>query len=59
MATVKYGISVGENYFETTQGAGSAVTDSIEVTVEDSLTKEEIILGLQKIQEWVTREDAN
>lgn len=59
MATVKYGLSTGENHFEVTQAAGSAVTDEVEVTVEDSLTKEEIVATLTKIIEWVTREDAN
>ena len=59
MATVKYGLSKGEDYFDVTQAAGSAVTDEVEVTVEDSLNKEEVVAALTKIIEWVTREDAN
>jgi len=59
MATVKYGISRGEAYHEVTQAAGSAVTDEMELTVEDALTKEEIVIGLEKMIAWVTREAAN
>jgi|DEB0MinimDraft_10_1074344.scaffolds.fasta_scaffold30265_2 hypothetical protein len=59
MATVKYGISRGEAYFDVTQAAGSAVTDEAELTVEDSLTKEEIVLLIRKLEEWITREDSN
>ena len=56
MATVKYGITRADKYFDVTQAAGSAVTKEIELTVEDNLTKEEILLSLKELQEWITRQ---
>jgi hypothetical protein len=59
MATVKYGIDRKDAYFNTTQASGSATTKEMELTVQDNLKKEEIVLGLQKLIEWVTRQPKN
>ena len=58
MATVKYGVTRADKYFDVTQEAGSAVTKEVELTCEDTLTKEEILLALEKLEEWITRESA-
>jgi hypothetical protein len=58
MATVKLGITRANSYFDVTQAAGSAVTKEMEFTCEDTLTKEEILIGLGKLQDWVARQAA-
>lgn len=55
MATVKYSLDNGDKHYQVTQAAGSAVTKKIELTVEDSLEKQDIVLGLQAILEHVIR----
>jgi hypothetical protein len=53
MATRRYGISRGETQEQITEAAGAAVSsDSVEVTVDlaSSLTREDVLLGLEKIQ---------
>lgn len=59
MATVKYGVNRADSYFNITQAAGSAVTKEMELTVNDNLTKEEIVIGLEKMREWVSRQPKN
>lgn len=52
MATRRYGISRGETFGQITEAAGAAVSsDSVEVTFDlaSSLTREDVVLGLQKI----------
>ena len=55
MATVKYSLDNGDKHYQITQAAGSAVTKAMELTVEDSLEKQEIVLGLQALLEHVVR----
>lgn len=59
MATRLYGISRGENEFQITEGAGSAVaSDDIELTVDlaKSLRKEEVLLALDKFKNWILKD---
>ncbi len=58
MATVKYGVTRANQYFDVTQEAGSAVTKEVELTCEDTLTKEEILLAIEKLEHWITRQAA-
>lgn len=53
MATRRYGISRGETKQQVTEAVGAAVvSDSMEFTFDlaANLTREDVILGLQKIQ---------
>ena len=59
MATVKYSLGKGERQYNVTKAAGSAVTKDIELTVEDAVTKQEIIVGLQSIIEYIVKSPAN
>jgi hypothetical protein len=59
MATVKYSLDKEDKHYEIVQAAGSAVTKQIELTVEDVLTKQEIVVGLQQIIENIVRKTAN
>lgn len=52
MATRRYGISRGDSFGQITEAVGAAVSsDSLEVTFDlaSGLTREDVILGLQKI----------
>lgn len=59
MATVKYSLDKEDRHYEVVAAAGSAVTKQIELTVEDSLTKQELVIGLQQIIEYIIRKPAN
>lgn len=58
MATRRYGLSRGETEFQVTEGVGSATaSDNIELTVDlaASLTKNEVILALEMLQNWILK----
>ncbi|HNA61457.1 MAG TPA: hypothetical protein PKW79_00065 [Rhabdochlamydiaceae bacterium] len=58
MATRRYGLSRGETEFQVTEGVGSATaSDNIELTVDlaVSLTKNEVILALEMLQNWILK----
>lgn len=58
MATRRYGLSRGETEFQVTEGVGSATaSDNIELTVDlaASLTKNEVILALEMLQNWIVK----
>lgn len=58
MATRRYGLSRGETEFQVTEGVGSATaSDNIELTVDlaVSLTKNEVILALEMLQNWIIK----
>lgn len=60
MATRLYGISRGEQYNQVTEGVGSAVAaDSVEVTVDlaSSLTREDVLMALEKIKQHIINGD--
>ena len=60
MATRRYGISRGENVDQVTEAAGAAiVSDSMEFTFDlaSSLTKEDVLLGLDKIRMAIVKDD--
>lgn len=56
MATRRYGISRGENAQQVTEAVGSAVSsDSVELTVDlaSNLTREDVLLALEKIKQHI------
>lgn len=56
MATHRYGISRGESRQQITEAVGAAVSsDSVELTVDlaSSLTKEDVLLALNKIEQHI------
>lgn len=58
MATRRYGLSKGETEFQVTEGVGAAVAaDSIELTVDlaASLTKEDVLLALEKFENHIVK----
>ena len=60
MATRIYGISRGESRQQITEGVGSVVAaDSVELTVDlaSSLTKEDVLLALNKIEQHIINGD--
>lgn len=60
MATRRYGISRGDTVGNITEAAGAAVAaDDMEFTFDlaVSLTREDVILGLEKIKEHILNDD--
>ncbi len=58
MATRRYGLSRGETFDQVTEAVGAAVaSDSVEVTVDlaSSLSKEDVLLALEKIENYITQ----
>lgn len=58
MATRLYGISKGETEFQISEGVGSATAaDNIELTVDlaANVTKEDVILALQKLENHIMK----
>ena len=49
MATVTFSYDRGTPHYEIGQAAGSAITPDMELTVEDALSREEIVVGLTKM----------
>lgn len=60
MATRRYGISRGETVEQITEGVGAAVaSDNMEFTFDLAvgLTKEDVLLGLEKIKQHIIKGD--
>lgn len=58
MATRRYGLSRGETFNQITEAVGAAVaTDSVELTVDlaSGLTREDVVLAIEKIQHHITQ----
>lgn len=59
MATRKYGLSRGEEEYEVTVAVGSAITDEIELTIDEAviLDQEQALLLLRRIEEYIVNTD--
>jgi hypothetical protein len=60
MATRIYGLSQGETFDQVTEGVGSAVAaDSVEITVDlaSGLSREDVLLALEKMQNHIAQGD--
>jgi len=55
MATRKFGLSIQEEWRAVAAGAGGAVTDDVEITITDTLTKEQAILLIEKIEDYIAQ----
>lgn len=55
MATRIFGISRGQEPFETTEGVGSATTDDVELTIDLAKigTREEALIALNKLEQYI------
>lgn len=53
MATRKFGLSVNEEWRAVAAGAGSAVTDDVEITMQDTLTKEQAVILIEKLKDYI------
>ena len=58
MATIVYNIAREEAWYEAATSTGSSVTDDVQVEYEDALTKEQVVLALEKIIKRVVNDDA-
>lgn len=58
MATITFNIAREEAWYEAAAGTGSSVTDDVLVEYEDVLTKEQVVLALEKIIKRVINDDA-
>jgi hypothetical protein len=57
MATRKYSYDLGQNEYQIVDAAGSGTTTGIELTVDLAkiLSKEDVILALEKIENYLIR----
>lgn len=53
MATRKFGLSINQEWRSTTAGAGGAVTNDVEITITDTVTKEQAVVLIEKLKNYV------
>lgn len=56
MATIKIGGNRDERYYDFAKGAGSAVTDEVEMTYTDTLKTKDLVIILEKMIDLIKRD---